>query len=77
MPNHSYDVLLAENEMFLNALAETGGDDRSSEAGARIYEKYGWTGLNELASPIFEAAEFLMKNGQHSLANRLLKGLIQ
>lgn len=66
----------AENRELYDQLAETGDAGRSCDAGGRIYEKYGWAGLEELASPVFEAAEALMRDNHPYIANRLLKGLL-
>jgi hypothetical protein len=72
----SREQIMQENQWMYDSLAETGEHSRSCAAGGRIYEKFGWVGLHDLAEPVFEAAELLMRDHPY-VANRLPKGLLQ
>ena len=74
MPQTEQEVR-AENREMYDSLAETGDAGRSCDAGGHLYEKFGWVGLTDLAEPVFEAAEILMKDHPY-VANRLLKGVL-
>jgi hypothetical protein len=70
------EQLAEENRELYDQLAETGHAGRNCSAGGHLYEKFGWVGLTDLAEPVFEAAEILMKDHPY-VANRLLKAVLQ